>query len=78
MKALFPRGHGVQAIMINTSGGLTGGDQLDIEASAGTGSHLTLTTQAAERAIGPKRAMRGWTRICMWPRGDRCIGCHKS
>ena len=54
MKALFPRGHGVQAIMINTSGGLTGGDQLDIEASAGTGSQLTLTTQAAERAYRSK------------------------
>lgn len=50
MKALFPRGHGVQTIMINTSGGLTSGDQLIISATAGVGSHMSLTTQAAERA----------------------------
>lgn len=41
---------GLEAIVINTSGGLTGGDQLTLEAQAGPGSHLTLTTQAAERA----------------------------
>jgi len=50
MKALFPRAEDLQAILINTSGGLTGGDQIDIVASAGAGSSLTLTTQAAERA----------------------------
>ncbi|MFW8595520.1 urease accessory protein UreD [Cribrihabitans neustonicus] len=52
MKALFPRprGGGVEAILINTSGGLTGGDRIDVEARAGRGSSLTLTTQAAERA----------------------------
>ena len=36
--------------MINTSGGLTSGDQLSVAATVGAGSHLTLTTQAAERA----------------------------
>ncbi|SHG46381.1 urease accessory protein [Cognatishimia maritima] len=50
MKALFPRAEDLQAILINTSGGLTGGDQIDIVAQAGAGSSLTLTTQAAERA----------------------------
>lgn len=51
MRALFPRSTGpLEAIMINTSGGLTSGDRLDVRATAGTGSHLTLTTQAAERA----------------------------
>lgn len=50
LRALFPRrSAGVEAIVINTSGGLTGGDRLDLDASAGAGSHLTLTTQAAER-----------------------------
>ncbi|WP_300435691.1 urease accessory protein UreD [uncultured Mameliella sp.] len=51
LRALFPRRpSGVEAILINTSGGLTGGDRLDLVAEAGRGSHLTLTTQAAERA----------------------------
>ncbi|WP_282093106.1 urease accessory protein UreD [Epibacterium ulvae] len=60
MKALFPRTEEVQAILINTSGGLTGGDQLDIEACAGTNSALSLTTQAAERAY---RAQSGVARV---------------
>lgn len=51
MRALFPRRQdAVEAIVINTSGGLTGGDRLDVNACAGAGSALTLTTQAAERA----------------------------
>ncbi|WP_135506926.1 urease accessory protein UreD [Roseovarius aestuariivivens] len=52
MRVLFPRvAHGaMQAVLINTSGGLTGGDRMDIRAKAGAGAALTLTTQAAERA----------------------------
>jgi len=51
LKALFPRRHGMlEAILINTAGGVTGGDRLSFEAEAGAGSHLSLTTQAAERA----------------------------
>lgn len=51
LKALFPhKADRVEAIVINTAGGLTGGDHLVIEAVAGAGSQLTLTTQAAERA----------------------------
>ncbi|KEJ90140.1 urease accessory protein UreD [Sulfitobacter donghicola] len=60
MKALFPRADDLQAILINTSGGLTGGDQIDISASASEGSTLTLTTQAAERAY---RAHSGRARM---------------
>lgn len=36
-------------VFLNTSGGMTGGDRLTIDASAGAGSRLTLTSQAAER-----------------------------
>lgn len=36
--------------MLNTSGGLTGGDRFTATAKAGAGSRLVLTTQAAERA----------------------------
>lgn len=46
--------------MVNTSGGLTGGDRFDIEASAGTGSRLIMTTQAAERAY---RSASGMARV---------------
>ena len=43
-------------MLINTAGGLTGGDSLSFEAHAKAGSMLSLTTQAAERAY---RAMPG-------------------
>jgi urease accessory protein len=51
LKALFPRGGAerLDAVLINTSGGITGGDQLAIKARVGRNSRLTLTTQAAER-----------------------------
>lgn len=49
-KAVFPRARTFTAVVVNTSGGITGGDRFDLLASAGAGSHLTLTTQAAERA----------------------------
>jgi urease accessory protein len=38
-----------EGILINTSGGLAGGDRIHIEAVAQAGASLTLTTQAAER-----------------------------
>lgn len=50
-RVLFPRaGNGLEAILINTAGGVTGGDRLSVEATARAGTSLTLTTQAAERA----------------------------
>lgn len=51
LKLLFPRGRRhLECVMVNTAGGITGGDSFEVNASAGAGSHLTLTTQAAERA----------------------------
>lgn len=41
--------HSLQAVLINTAGGLTGGDGVRWEATAGPGTSLTLTTQACER-----------------------------
>lgn len=53
LKVLFPRNRkAVEAVLINTAGGVTGGDRFEIEAHAGAGSQLTVTTQAAERAYG--------------------------
>lgn len=62
-KAVFPRANkGLTAVLLNTSGGVTGGDRFSYQAMAATGTHLTLTTQACERAY---RAQPGETgRIC--------------
>jgi len=56
LKAVFPRSETFTSVLVNTSGGVTGGDRFRLSASAGPGSHLTLTTQAAERAY---RALPG-------------------
>lgn len=52
MKLLFPRPNGtaMTGVLLNTAGGITGGDRFDVTASAASGCHLILTTQAAERA----------------------------
>lgn len=39
----------VHAVLMNTAGGLTGNDHIQWQASAGTGSRLTLTTAACEK-----------------------------
>lgn len=60
-KVAFPRrSDAVEAIMLNTSGGLTGGDRFDAAAKAKPGSRLILTTQAAERGY---RSTSGMARV---------------
>ena len=52
MKARFPRvfgSGGPEAVLINTAGGLTGGDCMTVDVCAQTDSLLTVTTQACER-----------------------------
>ncbi|MGN7293828.1 urease accessory protein UreD [Rhizobium sp. SAFR-030] len=39
----------LEAILINSSGGLTGGDRIDWELQAGAGTDVTVTTQANEK-----------------------------
>lgn len=50
-KIRVPKTHGdwLEAVLINTSGGLTGGDRMAWSASAAPGTHLVVTTQACER-----------------------------
>ncbi len=50
-RLLLPRtyGGGAEAVLLNTAGGLTGGDRLDIEATLKPRASLLITTQAAER-----------------------------
>ena len=58
-RALFPRpraGEPLLAMVINTAGGLTGGDRIAFRIEAATGAAATVTTQAAEkiyRSLGP-------------------------
>jgi urease accessory protein len=61
MKLLFPRpaGAALDAMLINTAGGVTGGDRFFVEAGAGAGTTLTLTTQAAERAYAARGETAG-------------------
>lgn len=61
LKLLFPRpsGLGLDAVLVNTAGGVTGGDRVTTEAHVGGGTTLTLTTQAAERAYRARDAVPG-------------------
>lgn len=44
-----PYGNALEAVLINTAGGLTGGDDMAWSADVAAGNRLTLTTQACER-----------------------------
>ena len=56
-KPLYPEGDGVcHTIVVHPPGGIAGGDDLEIRASAGPNSHVLLTTPAAGkwyRTLGP-------------------------
>ena len=46
----------LEAIMVNTAGGMAGGDRFDVEIDVGAGARLCLTSAAAEkiyRSLGP-------------------------
>lgn len=43
------RGPSLEAVMINSAGGMTGGDRFAWTVQAGAGAHAVLTTQACER-----------------------------
>ncbi|TCM85734.1 urease accessory protein UreD [Rhodovulum steppense] len=60
-KALFPRPRdgALDAILVNTAGGITGGDRFEADLQAQPGSHLRVTTQAAERAYRAQPGERG-------------------
>lgn len=49
LKARLPNGVGVEAVSLNISGGIAGGDVLETALTAEVGTDVTFTTQAAER-----------------------------
>lgn len=60
MRLRFPRGPGCEAVLINTGGGITGGDRIAIDLSLDQGSAAVVTSQAAEkiyRSDGPPASL---------------------
>jgi urease accessory protein len=59
LRVRFPNGNSqaaLEAVIVNTAGGMTGGDRFDIDIKAGAAARLTVTTAAAEkiyRSLGP-------------------------
>lgn len=61
-KILLPKTHGdiAQAVLVNTAGGLTGGDRLGFDCSLEEGASLCVASQTAERVY---RASEGLARV---------------
>lgn len=59
-KAMLPPGDGCEMVLLNTSGGLTGGDRMQIAVTQDPGTRLVVTTQTAERAY---RSVTGRARV---------------
>ncbi|WNK00859.1 urease accessory protein UreD [Thalassospiraceae bacterium LMO-JJ14] len=62
-KVRMPRldpGQSPEAVLLNTAGGLTGGDVLSFEGGVDSGGDAVFTTQASERAY---RSISGWARV---------------
>jgi urease accessory protein len=59
LRLRFPNGNSqaaLEAVIVNTGGGMTGGDRFDIDIKVGAGARLSVTTAAAEkiyRSLGP-------------------------
>ena len=69
LKLVFPKSRtpGIEAILVNTAGGITGGDQFSLDVEVKSGATLTVTTQAAERAYRAQRGEIGrvTTKLCV-------------
>jgi urease accessory protein len=58
LRVRFPNSHdrALDAVIVNTAGGMTGGDRFGLDIEVGEGAKLTVTTAAAEkiyRSLGP-------------------------
>lgn len=49
LRARFPNGPALEAVIINTAGGIAGGDHFNFDIDIGAGAELTATTAAAEK-----------------------------
>jgi urease accessory protein len=63
LRMRFPNGTSrgtLDAVVVNTAGGIAGGDRFDVDIAVGAGARLTVTTAAAEkvyRSLGPDAAI---------------------
>jgi len=62
LRVRFPNGDGKQldAVLVNTAGGIAGGDRFGVDVAVGEGARLSVTTTAAEkiyRSLGPEAAL---------------------
>jgi urease accessory protein len=60
----------LNAVIVNTAGGMAGGDRFDIDVSVGAGAGLTVTTASAEkvyRSLGPDTGVA--VKLDVGPRG---------
>jgi urease accessory protein len=73
-RARLPRApHGTEAVLINTGGGLTGGDRFSVEVELQRGSRVVVTSQAAEkiyRAAGGEAEVATRLRVAAGARLD--------
>jgi len=63
LRVRFPHRDGgvLDAVIVNTAGGMTGGDRFDLDIDVAAGAQLTVTTAAAEkiyRSLGPDTELR--------------------
>lgn len=65
LKAVFPRTPDMTCVLVNTAGGITGGDQFSTQAHVRPDAKLTLTTQAAERAYRARPHETGTVRTTL-------------
>ncbi|WP_247716914.1 urease accessory protein UreD [Gymnodinialimonas ceratoperidinii] len=74
-KLVFPRsyGRGTEAVMVNTAGGVTGGDRFDLDVCVEEDAALTLTTQAAERAYQAQPGEVGHISTRLTVRNGACL-----
>ena len=74
-KLVFPRArrNDADVILVNTAGGITGGDAYDLDVTVRAGAALTLTTQAAERAYRAQRGEVGRVTTRLHVHKDACF-----
>lgn len=67
LKALFPkvRGTALDAVFLNTAGGLTGGDRMAIDLDVGPDAHVVMSSQAAERGYGAQPGQVAFAHVQM-------------
>ena len=69
----------LDAVIVNTAGGMTGGDRFDIDIEVAAGAGLTVTTAAAEKIL--PLAGAGYRDRCAapsWLVAARWLGCRKK